>query len=276
MGSSICGVSKTQTALNSLNSKIDDESKEKIRKLSDSGMLSSFEQNRVYEEFLIENGFQNPTQELIDYLKNIIRMNEKMEYVNHLGKSGSSPLFSMCRDLLPSILNEMAKVGTLHAIMSSVFDLLNNFWASLEKYHNTNRYPKPPTSEEMILELSDHFLKFIELFYPVLYKIAMKSGTKDELPCLTVIFDCLFGTLMGWSPLPSDTTFHKDQSSVFSTLSQDEQQSVYDYIDLVCKLAAIDTKDESEWPLNPIVDENLTTAAIDGCLKLLIKFNSLS
>lgn len=269
MGSSICGVSKTLASIDSLRRHIDESFYEKVQ-----GIISlhsetlSCESDEVYQKILKDSGIESFSKEHVEFLKLSYRLKEKMAFVDHLGDPGESPFLKMCSEILPPLLNELAKVGTLHAIVSSFFDLLNKFWGSLEKYHDRNLHPVRPSRKEMVLELADHFHKFVKWFFPMLFQVAMKNGTKSKLPTLTFFFDCLFGSLLGWNSGPSSTTFHQDLNQKVTELSVLEQESLWKWVETVCEMAVTHAQDESEWPSNEIVEKKLVPCAILGYMKI--------
>lgn len=89
------------------------------------------------------------------------------------------------------------------------------------------------------------------------------------MPSITILFDCLFGTLLGWSAEPSSTKFHADLDQFFTTnLTREERISVLEYVETVSELAKKGV-DEAEWPDNDVVILKLLPEVIEGYIKIL-------
>ena len=97
----------------------------------------------------------------------------------------------------------------------------------------------------------------------------MKSGTNEALPSLNILFDCLFGTLLGWNAESSSTTFHSDLDHFFyNSLLEEERTEVLEYVRQCCELSEMGV-DESEWPHNEFVALKMVPFVIEGYIKIL-------
>jgi hypothetical protein len=267
MASSMCGVSKTQERLDQLGIQLDVD-----RKLAIDSLLENtdFSSSSPYEEYQSQANINDlNVLEEVEYLytRQKVRLMEKMDYVEFLGKEGQSNFLDFMGEILPPLLNELAKVGSLATIVSSFFSLLNGLWDSLAKYKDDNS----PTQEEMILQLAQRFESFISNFYPCLHKIAILSGTPKALPCLALLFDSLFGLLLGWKSQKSiEIQYHSKVEDAINKLDPDEQDEIWKHIDKIKILArgGID-----EWPICEIMEKNILPICMKEYASMISNFS---
>ncbi|KAJ3340627.1 hypothetical protein HDU91_000826, partial [Kappamyces sp. JEL0680] len=278
MASSLCGVSKTQARLDQLGSQSPGFRKELLDQVFGDAALSSSSPEAEYHRAAKDSELEVLTETELRYAQARVRMAEKMAYVEFLGQEGKSSLLDFMGVILPPLLNELAKVGSLASIVSSFFELLNRFWDTLAGYKEVPR----PSQESVISALADHFERFVGSFYPCLYKAAGLSGTAKALPSLGFLFDGLarllltlvmVGSLMGWqSQEGAPYQYHENVEAFISTLDPDDQEAIWEHLAAISSLAK-DGIDESQWPLCTAIEQKLVPFCTKEYLGMLSRFS---
>ena len=143
-------------------------------------ILSSLDSDLNYE-IMLQNCDIQCNDVILKFCRLHFRFHEKNQFVQNFTNEGDNVFIEFLGQVLPPLMNELQKAGSLSTLISTFFKLISTILEVVEQ--------KP---DYAILAIKNHIFEFMKYFYTFLHFAEQRRDTDGGTPTFLLIVDTLF------------------------------------------------------------------------------------